>query len=170
MTTLLPVQNALLDLVRSYGSGATFDSVNSSILDWTVLDAPDTEVAAVVVMAGDSAEGDSLSPFGTVRGSFGVQGKYQEVHAIGLWIYVKRGVGEDGEAAAAIACQTLTESMKDYIRPYEQWQTNGDPISRAYMTRTTVPGVYGAHGSSVGQMISFAVQCERDAVVIEAGF
>jgi hypothetical protein len=162
VTTLLTTQTALLALARTYNSGATFDSANSSILDWTVLDAQGTEVAAVVVMEGPSQEDDEINGFGR-------HGHFQEVHRVGLWIYVKKGVGEDGEAAAATACQTLTEALKDSIRPYERLN-HGAPIKRAKMVSTTPPAVYGAQGSHVGQEIVVMVQCESESIVIEAGY
>jgi hypothetical protein len=162
VTTLLTVQTALLALARNYNSGATFDSTNSSILDWTVLDAQDTEVSAVVVMEGPSQEDDEINGFGR-------HGHFQELHRVGLWVYVKKGTGEGGEAAAATACQTLTEALKDYIRPYEQL-SHGAPIKRAKIGTTTQPAVYGAGQSHVGQEIVFSIQCDSESVVTESGY
>ena len=166
MSTYLATEAALLALVRRYNAGATFTAANCLADDWLVLDARNTEVAAVIEMAEASAEGDNLSGHGS-------QGVYQDVHKLALWICVKRGVGVNGDGAAKATCKTLTESLKDYLRPYERLN-HGAPIARAQLGRTDAPSHLSptndiSAATHVAQRILLTVQCEASVVVTEPG-
>jgi hypothetical protein len=101
---------ALLTRVRAYNAGATFDTDNSAADDWTMLDSPDP-VVAVLTMAEDSAEGDSLDGRGTA-------GKRQARHGIGVLVGARIGDGKDSAALATLhsTCDGLMSYLRSYAR------------------------------------------------------
>lgn len=156
MSTYFTAEAALLTLIRAYSSGTVFTEANSSRDDWLVLDASGTEAAAVVEMASETREGDSLN-------GRQAHGAYQEVHQIGVWICVKRGVGAGGDSAAMAACKTLTEAVKDHLRPWERLN-NATGVTRAQVVRTTEPSYISPtkrieDATHVAQQIIVQIHC-----------
>jgi hypothetical protein len=137
-----------------------FTTTNSSADDWAVLDAGATEVAAVIEMAGPSTEG-------VEQDGYGVYGEYQETHQIGLWVCVKRGTGDGGDGAVKQTLKTLTEAVKDHLRPYRRLNDAAGVRAMTIM-RTTEPNYIGLtehieDATHVGQLITIQVRCESDA-------
>lgn len=156
MSTYLAAEAALLTLIRAYSGGAVFDEVNSAAEDWDVLDAPDTEVSAIVEMEGSSEEADELDDYGG-------HGEYVERHRIAVWVCVKRGTGEGGDGLVRAECKTLTEALKDHLRPYERLN-NASGVLRAQMTRTSEIRMISTtedprDATHVAQQISIQVLC-----------
>lgn len=160
MSTYATAETALLTLVRAYASGAVFTTTNSAADDWKPLDAPNTEVAAVVEMAGASTEG-------VEQDGYGVEGEYQETHTIGLWLCKKRGTGDGGDGVVKQQLKALTEAVKDYLRPYRR--LNGAAGVRSMKLMRTTEPTYISPTDKVGdathiaQQITFQVLCESDA-------
>lgn len=168
MSTVLLAESALLALIRSYNSGATFGTTNSAIDDWRVLDAEDAGTACVIELAGPSQEADELNGRST-------HGAYQELHRIGAWVCIERGVGTGGDVAAKQACQALVEALKDYCRPYERLNTENDdsPIVRAQIVETTdlsyiAPTDDITQATHVAQRITWLVHCEANYDPLES--
>jgi hypothetical protein len=161
VSTYTTAEAALLTLVRAYNSGATFTPANSSVDDWRVLDASSTTVAAVLEMAAPTIERTVTAT------EYGAYGEYQEVHQIGVWICAARGQGAGGDGAAKAACKTLTEAVKDYLRPYRRLNAAAGVRSAAIL-RTTDPAYISptrdiAQATHVAQEIIFEIACESDA-------
>jgi hypothetical protein len=155
VSTYTTAETALLALVRSYGAGLIFTEENSAAEDTLVLDAG-TGVAAIVAMAGESVEGDKIDDYGE-------HGAYVERHQIAVWVCVERGTGDGGDGAISQECKALTESVKDYLRPYER--LNGAPgVLRAQIVRTGAPDLISRStaiedATHVAQEVVFSVLC-----------
>lgn len=147
MTTLLAAKAALLALVRGY-PGQPFDADNSSRDDWHVLDSG-RGYAAVVTTEGDTVEGDRIDG----RGSGGIR---QERHTLAVNVVMAIGTGEIGLPAITTALETLTEALKDYIRPSDRLNGAADG---SYITRTTPPGRIANKSTHYMQTIVLTVYC-----------
>lgn len=160
MSTYLDIESALLALIRAYAGGAVFDAANSSVDDWIALDANGTEVAAVIEMAAASTEGAQ-------QDGYGAFGEYQETHTLALWICQKRGTGDGGDGAAKQALKTLTEAIKDYLRPFRRLD-GAAGVRSARLLRTGEPVYISPNdqieaATHVAQQITLQVVCESDA-------
>lgn len=156
------VEAALLAVVQSYNSGATFTTANSTRNDWRVLDAPG-DVCAVIECAGDSLEGDDLDD----RGSMG---KRQEAHQPCVWVCVKRKSGIGGDGASIATLTTLVDALKAHIRQYERLNGATD-VTRAQITTTSSPAdlIPRRDGPSawVAQRITLRVNVEYAPTILE---
>jgi hypothetical protein len=161
MSTYPVAEAALLTLIRAYSSGAVFTTANSAADDWIVLDANGTEVAAVIEMAGLTTEAVVDAE------EYGVYGKYQETHTIGLWVCKKRGTGAGGDGAMKQQVKALTEALKDYLRPYRRL-SGAAGVRSMRITRTGEPAYISPSdkvedATHVAQQITIQVLCESAA-------
>jgi hypothetical protein len=145
--------------VRAYSGGMVFTEENSAAEDTLVLDAPNTDVAAIVAMAGESIEADEIDDYGE-------HGAYVERHQIAVWICVERGTGDGGDGALAQECKALTEAVKDYLRPYERLN-NAPGVLRAQIVRTGAPDLISRSvamedATHVAQEVVFQVLCASE--------
>lgn len=163
MSTYTIAETALLALVRAYAGGGTFNSQNSAIDNWLMLDSSNQTAAAVIEMAGESREAiDTSEPT-----EYGAYGEYQEVHQVGVWICQPRGAGDGGDGIAKAAVKTLTEAVKDYLRPYRLLNAAAG-VRSAQIVRTTAPTYISpttdiAQATHVAQEIVMIVVCTSTA-------
>jgi hypothetical protein len=164
MTTYLTAEAAVLTLLRAYNAGATFTVANSVVDDWTIIDTAPT--SAFVEMGDDTIEAVEIN-------DYGAHDEYQEQHTISLWICQKRSTGAAGDAALKQGLKTLTEAVKDYLRPYRRLN-NATGVRSMQISSTTPPlmirrtatGTNGpglADASHFAQRIQLTVLCESDA-------
>jgi len=161
---------ALLTRVRAYNSGATFVAANSSYAEYTVLDAPGYEVAAIVDVAGDAAIGETV-PYG--QGNIGAQGKLQELYELSITVAYKRGVGDGGDGALKASLTTLTDALLAYLITYPR--LNGaSGIRRALPYRRNQPydiapaQPEGAPSTHLAQDIFVRVWAETTPAYVES--
>lgn len=164
MTTYLIAEGALLTLCRAYSAGAVFTTANSSADDWTVIDTADTSL--LIEMGEQTQEGIE-------QDDYEAHGEYQEQHTIDVWICQKRSAGATGDGTIKQGLKTLTEALKDYLRPYRR--LNAASGVRSMAITSTLPPAYvqriGGRGvadaSHLTQRIRCVVLCESTAAAGE---
>lgn len=126
-------ETALLTLVRAYNSGATFDTANSSIGDFRVMDAKGSRASAVVLRRSPSDYGSNLSG----RGSHGAR---EEEHHLTVIVAYKRLQAAEGDGPIYTDLTTLTDALAAYLAAYGRLgQGSSGSIQRAQIVRVSDP-------------------------------
>lgn len=145
MSTYLQAKAAVLDTVRAFDSD-TFDEANTSRDDFRVRDDP-RGVAAVVQTVEDTVEADWLD--GTNMGGYGSHGAYQERHTFGIHLFKTIGTGQTGLPNIVTELETLTEALKDYLRPTLRALPG---VRDVRLPRTARPGTVSGRSADAPEM------------------
>jgi uncharacterized protein YggU (UPF0235/DUF167 family) len=100
------IQAALYQIVIN-SQPALYTERNTREDDWQALDAPGTDIAAVLFMAGDTQEADAFDD----HAEYGYR---QAQHEVGIAVAVKIKSGKDSVAIATL--QEATADLAAYIR------------------------------------------------------